>query len=367
MKISYINKVKNRLYCLLSLNVALFMIIQILNHFHKMTIPSDMYELLCEAAVKLVANKSILLIKIYTELAFLNKTVYILSIIGMFFCIGSSRKYYVLSVAIKLLLGFFALYQPSILTKYHLALIMLLSTTEGVILYSVFFGREKVLYRRTMHQVNTASSKTKRNIICFVKYFCIVFIVVIFTISITGIGPVPSMLNTPTEFSRKMVDNAARKKYDLSSKQFENQFFKLTTPQDWHAQFCDDKPSLYMSNILSNRSIDGDFVMSPIILFGCGFKESTNIFSNGLYSFLNNTLETQVFTKDINGETARVSRYSGHKSWHHEKEDNVVINDINSTTILVEFDGIDCGFGFWGFEKDEQVFWECLNSIEWKE
>ncbi len=352
---------------MLSLNVALFIIIQILNHFHKMTIPSDMYELLYEAAAKSVDNKSILLIKTYTNLILMSKVVYVISIIGMFFCIVNYRKYYVLSVAIKLLLGFFALYQPSILTKYHLALIMLLSITEGFILYSVFWGRERVLYRRTMHQVNAASSKTKRNIICFVKYFCIVFMIVILTIAITGIGPVPSLLNTPTEFARKMVDNATREKYDLSSKQFENEFFKLPTPQDWHAQFCDDKPSLFISNILLNKPNDGDFVIKPVILFRCGIKESTNILSNGLYTFLNNTLDTEVFTKDISWKTVIVSRYSGRKSWHHEKENNVAINDINSTTILIEFDGTDCGFAFWGFEEDEKVFWECLNSIEWKE
>jgi len=370
-----IQAIKKRYYLLLGFNLAVFMLKIIAIKLSVYTLPEEVYEVSMDYARQCMQDRPVILNFIYVELGRIMLFVYAAAIFSLFIGENCSRRFYVAVVCINAALLMMSGFTFRLVTNYAALLSAVQHIIEGVVIYSVFWGEAAVLFKNNelwlmkRNKENTVFFRTAkgRKILRILLTASLVLIASAMAIAITGFGNIPSMLNTPTEYARKMLNNVTKEKYDLSSKQFENQFFKLITPQDWHAQFCDDQPSLYISNLLSNKSFDGDFGRNPVILFGCGLKESTQTFSGGFYTFLFNNPETQVFTKDINGKTASVSRYSGRESWHHEKENNVAINDINSTTILIEFDDLDFIFAFWGFEEDEKVFWDCLNSIQWKE
>ncbi|MFI4913154.1 MAG: hypothetical protein ACIAQZ_15955 [Sedimentisphaeraceae bacterium JB056] len=374
-----IGEIKKKYYWLLGLNMLVLVLKLISVKMSASIIPGEVYDPAIEYINQKISNTPMLLSWAIGWLHRFMPIIYALSILGLFVGIVNARRFYVFVVCANVLLLLIPFTTFCLSTNYVAFLAAIGHIIEGIVIYLIFWGKAAVLFesnelwqmKRSLAKPAFFQTPKGRKVGNYLLVVIVVLIISLLTVAITGIGSMPSLLNTPDEFVIKGFNNRVMRKYDLSSKTIVNEFFSLTSPNGWHTQDCDNRPSINISNRFWRELPEDDFFLEPRITFsdisGLPDKKPDESIPGGLYNFLMDNPETETFEKDINGKSANVFRYSGNKSWHFRMEDMTATNETVSTTILVEFEGIDYGFIFWGFEEDETVFWDCLSSINWKE
>ena len=111
-----------------------------------------------------------------------------------------------------------------------------------------------------------------------------------------------------------------------------------------------------------------DSVLLPTIIF-CQSKQESMIFeknNDGVFQFLVNNTNAEPYEKIIKGKTCIVLRYHGKQSFNPQKNNNVSVNEKDSTTIYWHFKETPIYGYFWGFESNESEFWDTLETVKWK-
>lgn len=164
----------------------------------------------------------------------------------------------------------------------------------------------------------------------------------------------------------------SREEFLFPSKEIDTQYFVMTSYSGWITSADNDiTHSLYKRLLDSFKAEDHThgFEFAPYFIINRSIDdafEETNLHSK-FYIFLKKMQSLQE-TKNIADKTCVYLRYSGKNSFNSNSLDGIACNQgkQDSVTICFQFDDLSAWGYFWGFEEDEKVFWECLNSIEWK-